>query len=130
MVRILKYLWFLCILWCLINQVVSDSSVVSLTNGKYQGEHRDNFVAFQGIPYAEAPIGENRFEPPKPYTETWDDIRESKKFGPKCMQWNHFAKLPNRLLGEEDCLFLNVFVPDSVITSGENVPVLFYIHGG
>ena len=130
MVGALKLLGLFCILLHVCNCVASDPTIVSLSNGKYQGEHRELFYAFEGIPYAEAPVGENRFEPPKPYTETWDDIREAKKYGPKCMQWNHMAPLKRRLLGEEDCLFVNVFVPDSVMNSDENVPVVFYIHGG
>ena len=130
MVTFIESLKFLCILWYLCKSAASDPTIVSLANGKYQGQHRENFIAYEGIPYAEAPIGKNRFEPPKPYIETWDDIREAKKYGPKCMQWNHIAPLNHRLLGEEDCLFLNVFVPDTVLKSDENVPVAFHIHGG
>ena len=130
MVRFVKFLQLLCILWCLFNQVAADPTVVSLTNGKYQGEKRDYFYAFEGIPYAEAPVGENRFEPPKPYTETWDDIREVKKYGSICMQWDQFTEVSKRPLGNEDCLFVNVYVPESVIKSGVNAPVIFYIYGG
>lgn len=94
------------------------------------GEKRDYFIAFEGIPYAEAPIGENRFESPKPYTETWTGIRDAKTYGSHCLQWDHLTPLPNRLQGAEDCLFLNVYVPDSVIRSGMIAPVVFFIHGG
>lgn len=123
-----KFFQLFWILGFLCNHVLSeDPTVVSSNNGKYKGETQDYFIAFQGIPYAQAPIGENRFEPPKPYTETWADIREATKFAPRCMQWSTFNK---KVVGTEDCLFLNVFVPTSVIDSGRHLPVVFYIHGG
>lgn len=35
--------------------------------GKIKGTERDHFTSFEGIPYAEAPVGELRFEPPVPF---------------------------------------------------------------
>lgn len=107
--------------------------IVEIENGMIRGELRDFFYAFEGIPYAEAPIEKNRFQPPAPYQGHWDGVRDFVKHGSSCMQWDHLLPTPdNRLRGAEDCLFLNVYVPKSVLGCGcdKKVPVFFYIHGG
>lgn len=40
---------------------------VNTRHGTIQGEERDHFIAFEGIPYAEPPSGDLRFEPPVPF---------------------------------------------------------------
>lgn len=35
--------------------------------GSLKGEVRDHYTAHEGIPYAEPPVGDRRFEPPIPY---------------------------------------------------------------
>lgn len=40
---------------------------VETSFGKIRGTERDHYTSFEGIPYAEAPIGELRFEPPVPF---------------------------------------------------------------
>lgn len=103
---------------------------VTISGGKISGSDHDYYVAFEGIPYAEAPIGNNRFEPPKPYLERWKGTREYTKLGPKCLQWDHLKHDEDKLDGNEDCLTINVYVPKSVINSGKSAPVIFFIHGG
>lgn len=67
--------------------------------------------AFLGIPYAEPPIGESRFAAPKP-AKRWFGIRNATEYGARCPQPDY--PLPHvKIAGQEneDCLFLNVFVP-------------------
>lgn len=96
-------------------------------------------VAFKGIRYATA----GRWEYPKQVT-SWEGIYDATQYGSCCYQprafyneeankkkyfyYNEFRK------GEtyhysEDCLFLNVFVPESA-KPGDDLPVLVSIHGG
>jgi carboxylesterase type B len=112
--------------------IVGDQAgVVDIENGKIRGELRDFFYAFEGIPYAAPPVGKNRFQPPKPFEERWDEVRDFFKYGSSCMQWDHLMPADNRLRGSEDCLFLNVYVPKSVLESRDaKVPTFFHIHGG
>ena len=82
----------------------------------------DIFQAFLNIPYAEPPTGELRFKPPQP-AKPWTGTRLAKEPGPFCMQ-GALMQIENQ---NEDCLQLNVFTKS---TSGQNLPVIVYIHGG
>ena len=104
------------------------SKVITIENGAISGEKRGNYYAYEGIPYAEPVVGDNRFEGPKPFTEKWNGKREFIKYGSSCIQWDHFPE--HKIHGEEDCLTLNVYVPETLVDSKDPVPVLFYIHGG
>ena len=87
-------------------------------------------VTFQGIRYAEPPIGENRFKPPIPLNQNdLGTIDASEISSVKCLQ-NSLLD-PTSIIGQEDCLLLNIYIPKNAIDSpSEKVPVMFYIHGG
>lgn len=106
---------------------VSSGKVINISNGPIIGEEYENFFAYRGIRYAEIPEGELRLAPPKPYLDTWNETREFKNFGSACATYTHIGYVYE---GSEDCLFLNVFVPETVAESDEKFPVLFNIHGG
>ena len=78
-----------------------------------------NSVSTLGIPYAKAPIGELRWAPPEDvlFDET---VKAEGEFGPVCPQTG------TDLEQSEDCLFLNVWTPDS----NASLPVMVWIHGG
>ncbi|XP_072399751.1 juvenile hormone esterase-like isoform X2 [Diabrotica undecimpunctata] len=106
----------------------SDDLIVNLTAGNIRGHvlqsyEGNNYYAFQEIPYAAPPVGENRFQLPKP-PEPWDGILNTTKNTKVCQQANKYV-----LEKTEDCLYLNVYSP---VKPGGNdkLPVLFWIHGG
>ena len=85
------------------------------------------FASFQGIRYAKPPINEFRFRSPFPhiYEEGIYDVSE--EFYISCPQISY----NNILMGQEDCLFLNIYVPEIVFSNpGKSLPVMFWIHGG
>uniref|UniRef100_A0A6P7HFS4 Acylcarnitine hydrolase-like n=1 Tax=Diabrotica virgifera virgifera TaxID=50390 RepID=A0A6P7HFS4_DIAVI len=88
--------------------------IVQLPHGKIQGhilrsENGKNYYAFQEIPYAAPPIGENRFQEPKE-PEPWDGIRSATRNEVVCLQE---MPIPSSLRMSEDCLYLNVYSPVS-----------------
>ncbi|ENN74137.1 hypothetical protein HUJ04_012782 [Dendroctonus ponderosae] len=84
---------------------------------------------FLGIPYAQPPINEGRFKPPRLH-RGWQ-LLQAVDFGPACPQP---VKYTGSTLGirdmHEDCLYLNIFSPNIEEGTGQKYPVMIYIHGG
>lgn len=103
-----------------------DPLTVTTTEGAIKGvtlEGVEGIRVFRGIPYAEPPIGELRFAPTVPAEDRSETLQLSKAFGSSCVQIDLAARAP---AGNEDCLYLNVYAPES----GENLPVMVWLHGG
>ena len=85
------------------------------------------YASFQGIRYAQAPVGNLRFKLPLPYYDTEGVYDVSKDIGIACPQNQQGGPV-----GQEDCLLLNVYVPEEVFNKDDdmNLPVMVYIHGG
>ncbi|XP_049825184.1 venom carboxylesterase-6-like isoform X25 [Aethina tumida] len=73
--------------------------------------------SFKGIPYAEPPVGNLRFEPPVPKSP-WNQTINATDFRSSCIQEDG--------TGAEDCLYVNVYSPN--LTG--NLPVMVWIYGG
>merc|ERR1711962_411141 len=86
------------------------------------------YASYQGIRYAEPPTGNQRFLAPKPYRQEeglWDVSNESTIICPTKSNWYD----PDwDVLGQEDCLFLNVYSPKN--HQNHPLPVMVWIHGG
>lgn len=85
---------------------------------------------YLGVPYAEAPINLNRFVPPK-RPETWNRTYYARDFRPICPQLNSFfepAGDDRNRKASEDCLFLNLWVPETAMKIG-GFPILVVITG-
>ena len=97
--------------------------------GKLLGTASEAVHSFKGIPFAEPPTGERRWQPPGP-APSWEGGREADSFGPNCIQSpypeNSFFYRPARI-SSEDCLYLNVWTGGE---SGDDLPVMVWIHGG
>ncbi|KAL1116582.1 hypothetical protein AAG570_005054 [Ranatra chinensis] len=87
------------------------------------------FYSFTSVPYAKPPLGELRFQSPHP-SEKWEGVLDaSGESSPMCLQIPFFIPaLKNMTLGQEDCLYLNVFTPK--IDKTAKMPVMVFIHGG
>lgn len=104
-----------------------DALSVATTRGLVRGQAAGSAVSFLGIPYASSPTGARRFQPPVKKA-CWSDVKAAAAFGSSCPQPEVNG---GKLIGAEDCLFLNVWTP-AVPASGASGthPVLFWIHGG
>lgn len=98
-------------------------------SGSTAVEYRLNKAAtFLGIPYAQPPVGEGRFRPPRQH-RGWQLIQAT-DFGPACPQPVEYTGLTKGVRDmDEDCLYLNIYTPDTGGVS-QLYPVMFYIHGG
>ena len=84
------------------------------------------FRIFKNIPYAAPPVGEFRWQPPRP-AASWQGVREATEFGPRCLQGQIFSDIVFRDLSE-DCLTLNIWTPAR--SAAARLPVMVWIHGG
>ena len=96
-------------------------------------------IAYKGIRYATA----GRWEYPRIVT-AWEGVYDATKYGhcsfqprafydeeqneKKYFYYNEFRK-GETYSYDEDCLFLNIFTPETA-QEGDKLPVLVYIHGG
>jgi len=98
-------------------------------NGTLEGTtEASGIYAYRGIPFAEPPIDDLRWQPPQP-GRNWTGVRNAKQFGPRCVQSPVFGDMVFRSTGmSEDCLYLNVWTP--VSSSNDRLPVLVYFYGG
>nr|AHJ81323.1 carboxylesterase [Locusta migratoria] len=86
------------------------------------------YCAFQGVPYAQPPIGPLRFKSPEP-PEKWSGIRNATIEPNVAPQIDIF--LTNKYKGDEDCLYLNIYTPKLPTGAGAKlIPVMVWIHGG
>uniref|UniRef100_A0A182NJF8 Carboxylesterase type B domain-containing protein n=1 Tax=Anopheles dirus TaxID=7168 RepID=A0A182NJF8_9DIPT len=85
------------------------------------------FEAFLGVPFAKPPVGKLRFKKPLP-VEPWTEDYNATESKSPCMQKSFL--LPNQpVVGDENCLFLNVYRPKSANTT-HPLPVMVFVHGG
>ena len=99
--------------------------VVRTDAGRVRGEVTAEGRQFLGIPYAEPPVGRLRWREPKP-VRPWHGVRTAQDFGNKCVQsssWDPGYEQPSHT---EDCLDLNVYVPEGSARRA----VLVWFHGG
>ena len=88
---------------------------------------------WMGIPYAAPPTGDRRWRTPEP-PAPWQGVREALQPGSPCVQYaSPFGGVEtapvNTPVGDEDCLFLNVYAPRTA-TPTSFLPVMVWIHGG
>nr|XP_034826278.1 venom carboxylesterase-6-like isoform X1 [Maniola hyperantus] len=81
------------------------------------------FETYRGIRYAEPPVGNLRFQPPKPIL-SYKSAVDASEDGPACPQPTD----PDYYI-DEDCLTINVYTPLKKNRS-KPLPVIFYIHAG
>ena len=81
----------------------------------------------KGVPYAEAPVGDKRFQPPSSRTPR-SGIQDAVKLPPACPQSSKFSVTSSNDTNE-DCLYLNIYAAESV-TMEDLRPVMIWIHPG
>lgn len=105
------------------------AQTVTLKSGAVRGSTEGDVIAFKGIPFAQAPVGDVRWRAPQP-VPPWQGVRDATRFAADCIQiTTPFAGPPNPAGASEDCLFVNVWRP-ATIAPGKKLPVMVWIYGG
>ncbi|XP_075530980.1 acetylcholinesterase-like [Dermacentor variabilis] len=127
-------LWALLALTALLSATAEDLHVERQTA---EGRVRGNIVRslgkiveeYRGIPFAEPPVGKLRFRPPQPKAP-WHGTLDATAGSTVCPQVPFPTFDMEHLNITEDCLHLNVWVPELARNAGSSRPVLIWIHGG
>ncbi|KAJ8519353.1 hypothetical protein ONZ45_g3707 [Pleurotus djamor] len=143
------YTGLLVALGVLASQVVANplprATSVILDSATVTGSTLGRVTRFLGIPYAKPPTGDRRFRLPEPVAPYTGTIRAT-AYGPSCPQQALDLPLPSGLASDvvdllvnqvfkavfpdsEDCLSINVVVPNSA-TPTSKLPVVVWIFGG
>src|SRR3954462_8685218 len=104
-------------------------TIVNTPLGTVEGVAQEGCERYAGIRYAQAPIGDRRFQPPEP-VEPWTGVYDARHFrasAPQPPPVAGFILTGAELTTSEDCLFLNVYTPRA--DDGAR-PVMVWIHGG
>uniref|UniRef100_A0A1A8MWC8 Carboxylic ester hydrolase n=2 Tax=Nothobranchius pienaari TaxID=704102 RepID=A0A1A8MWC8_9TELE len=100
---------------------------VSTACGDFKGQHKNGAFSFKGIPYAAPPVGKLRWAPPADPVCRSKVMNDATRFGSICPQVQPMAS-NGKVMGHEDCLFINVWTP--TLQPGAKLPVMVWIHGG
>ncbi len=98
---------------------------VAAPSGVYVGQVEGDVASFRGVPYAQAPVGNLRWRPPVP--AKLEDTIYALEWPPPCPQRVFDADGSASSIGEEDCLYLNIWAPQGLT---KPAPVMVFIHGG
>ncbi|KAH6884126.1 putative carboxylesterase [Thelonectria olida] len=109
----------------------SSHPIVHLTAGQVHGGKCPNSDTklFQGIPYAQPPLGKLRFMPPQALNGSYDGGSFSATTAPPaCIQFPSSLDATGQPTSE-DCLYLDVYVPADA-TAKSALPVKVWTYGG
>ncbi|MGW1076565.1 carboxylesterase/lipase family protein [Streptomyces sp. NPDC002537] len=100
--------------------------VVTTDHGQVRGVGHGAYNTFEGIPFAAPPTGRLRWQLPAPAAH-WRGVRDAGAPRERCVQLSPGA--PDKTVGSEDCLYLNVTAPTGR-AAGRGRPVMVWVHGG
>ncbi|MBI1306660.1 MAG: carboxylesterase family protein [Bacteroidetes bacterium] len=114
---------FLIALFCLTH--FASAQTVPTQYGPVTGHKNGTIYEFLGIPFASPPTGNFRWKSPIAPANWASFLADS--FPPACPQRRYVqGDTTSYITGEEDCLKLNIWSPDTAA----NLPVMVFIHGG
>ncbi|HEY2256360.1 MAG TPA: carboxylesterase family protein, partial [Variovorax sp.] len=139
--RIFAIAWLLIAWACSSVSAQTTPPIVSVEGGRIRGAPTEvaGVTVYRAVPFAAPPVGPKRWRAPQPVLP-WSGVRDSAAWPNRCYQlasanppgtfyFNEFywdpAKDPK---DSEDCLYLNIWVPQA--SAAGPAPVLVFFHGG
>jgi len=114
------------------NQInLNDPTVIETSNGYVKGNLNEKYMSFYGIPFAQPPVNNLRWQSPADTVDWAPKVLDARypQFG--CPQ---ICELPPGTCPtntSEDCLYLNVFTPIQQDTPTQSLrPVMAFLPGG
>jgi para-nitrobenzyl esterase len=110
---------------------MQSDTIRRVASGMIIGKREENGIAaWYGVPFAKPPVNDLRWKAPQPETHWAKTLIATTPCQP-CTQYvnmlsNYPASYDGQAMGSEDCLYLNIWAPD---TAGRK-PVMFWVHGG
>ncbi|MGY1940736.1 carboxylesterase/lipase family protein [Nocardia gipuzkoensis] len=104
-----------------------EGPATSVSGGVIRGARVDGVIEYLGVPFAASTGGVNRFAPPKP-ASSWAGELAATAHGPQCPQSPPLPWIPAVQPASEDCLTIDVYVPEHPAAS--ELPIMVWFYGG
>lgn len=119
-------LWYFAV--CDAQTVNASRPVVNIKHATLTGISKSGLDFFLGVPFAQPPVNNLRFEPPKPISQDRGNLNVSEE-GNRCFRMEHRLDLK----ASEDCLNLDLVRPTYAYPQAKDetglLPVMVFIHG-
>jgi len=139
--KVLAFVFCVMTLRCVAFAAEPGQGAVSVEGGRIRpvATEVEGVALFKAVPFAAPPVGVNRWRPPQPVV-AWSGVRDSSAWPNRCYQlasanppgtfyFNEFYWDPSKdPKDSEDCLYLNIWVPQKADAAA--LPVLVFFHGG
>jgi para-nitrobenzyl esterase len=102
---------------------VTKNTEVKTSYGLVEGKIQGATISFLGIPFANQPIEDRRWQKAQPLDQCYPDDFKALMHPPACPQLDD-----TQVIGREDCLALNIWTP--INAKPNTLPVMVFIHGG
>ncbi|MDB5754325.1 MAG: hypothetical protein JWR56_753 [Massilia sp.] len=103
-------------------QCTASNEVACTEGGAVRGAVDGPSIGFKAIPYARPPVAALRWRGPQP-AAPWSGVRDGSQYADMCPQ-----QLNGKVVGSEDCLYVNVWRP--LAKPDHPLPVMVWLHGG